>query len=168
MFDLFTDEARTAVVEAQAEATDRSDTVVGCEHLLLGLLREGSGPAARILAERSVTLEAGRAGVDDLYGPPPTIPAAEALATIGIDLDRVNARLVETFGAEVTAPQPTPYDAEAKLALMAALTAAGGRDVGTEHVLAGVLGQSDGRAVKLLEHLGVDVAALATRARTWA
>jgi ATP-dependent Clp protease ATP-binding subunit ClpA len=168
MFELFTDEARTALVEAQAEAHERSDTALGCEHVLLGLLRQGTGLAARILAEFAVTTDAARAAVDELYGPPPAVPPGEALAAIGIDLERVNARLTETFGAAATAPAPTPYDAEARDALAAALDEAGGRDVGTEHVLAGVLGRSDGRAVKLLEHLGVDVAALATRVRTWA
>jgi len=166
MFELFTDEARTAILEAQAEATARSDTALGCEHLLVGLLREGSGLGARILGEWSVTTDAARAAVDDLYGPPPAVPPGEALASIGIDLEQVNTRLTESFGAAATAPAPTPYDAEAREALTTALDEAGGRDVGTEHVLSGVLGRSDGRAVKLLEHLGVDVAALAARVRT--
>jgi ATP-dependent Clp protease ATP-binding subunit ClpA len=167
MFELFTDEARTAILEAQAEAHERADTALGCEHLLLGLLREGHALAARILGEWSVTTDAVRAAVGELYGPPPAVPPGEALASIGIDLDAVNARLTETFGAAATAPAPTPYDAEARDALVAALDEAGGRDVGTEHVLSGVLGRSDGRAVKLLEHLGVDVAALGARVRTW-
>jgi ATP-dependent Clp protease ATP-binding subunit ClpA len=167
MFELFTDDARAALVEAQAEAHERADTALGCEHLLLGLLRQDSGLAARILGESSVTAGAVRAAVDELYGPPPAVPPGEALAAIGIDLDAVNARLTETFGAAATAPAPTPYDAEARDALVAALDEAGGRDVGTEHVLSGALGRSDGRAVKLLEHLGVDVAALGARVRTW-
>ena len=54
MFELFTDEARAALVEAQAEAHERSDTALGCEHVLLGLLREGDGIAARILGSRGV------------------------------------------------------------------------------------------------------------------
>ena len=108
-----------------------------------------------------VTLEAGRRAVEELYGPPPTVAPGEALAAIGIDLDRVNARLTESFGEAATAPKPTPFDDAAKAALVAAVTAAGDGSIGTEHVLLGLLGDGDGRAVELLRHLGVDVAALA-------
>ena len=168
MFEHFTDGARTAILQAQTEAQARSDAHVGAEHLVLGVLQDGTGVAASILAEASVTPEAARRALDQLYGPPPTVPPGEALAAIGIDLDRVNARLTETFGEAALAPKPTPFDEDAKQALMAAVTAAGGRQIGTEHVLAGVLGIGEGRAVKLLEHLGVDVAALADRTRGWA
>jgi ATP-dependent Clp protease ATP-binding subunit ClpA len=167
MFDLFTDPARTALLEAQAEATARSDTALGADLLLVGLLREG-GLAAGILAEHGVTLEGARAAVDELFGPPPAVEPGAALASIGIDLDRVNARLTERFGDAATAPAPTPFDAEARDALMAAVEEAGGRDIGPEHVLAGILRPGDGRAAKLLRHLDADTGALATRVRTWA
>jgi ATP-dependent Clp protease ATP-binding subunit ClpC len=163
MFEHFTEGARAALMQAHAEAQARSDGHVGVEHLLVGMLPDGTGVAASILAEASVTPDAARAALDDLFGPPPTVPPADALAAIGIDLDRVNTRLTETFGDEALAPKPIPYDEDAQQALMAAVAAAEGRQIGTQHVLAGVLGRTDGRAVKLLEHLGVDPAALAGR-----
>jgi len=160
MFERFTKGAREAVERAQDEARAIGSEKIDTGEMLLGVAG-GSGAGARVLAEHGASYEALRDRVASgaLDG--------EALAAIGIDLERVNARLTETFGAAATAPAPTPYDAEARDALAAALDGASGRDVGTEHVLAGVLGRSDGRAVKLLEHLGVDVAALAARVRTW-
>src|SRR5680860_1177060 len=90
MFDIFTERARTVILEAQAEATDRGDNYIGCEHLLVGLLREGTGLAAVVLAERSVTVDAARGAIDELVGPRPmAVPPDKALATIGIDLDQV-------------------------------------------------------------------------------
>jgi ATP-dependent Clp protease ATP-binding subunit ClpA len=165
MFEQFTDGARSAVMQAQAEATARSDDRLGGEHLLLGLLGEGTGVAADLLAEAGVTTDGARRAVEELYGPPPAVTPADALAAIGIDLDRVDAKLTESFGPAATAPKPTPFDDAAKAALMAAVTAAEGRPIGTEHVLLGLLGETDGRATKLLEHLGVDAAALTERTR---
>ena len=168
MFDRFTEGARTAVMQAQSEAAARSDGELGGEHLLLGVLQPGTGVAADILAETRVTPDAARAAVSELYGPPPSMAPGEALASIGIDLDAVNARLTESFGEQATAPKPIPFDDDAKTALMAAVQLAGGSPIGTEHVLLGLLQATGGRAPKLLEHLGVDVAALGERVRTWA
>ncbi len=168
MFELFTEPARTAVMQATAEATDRADTYLGSEHLLVGLLREGTGLAAVVLAEQSVTLDAVRAAIDDLVGPRATVPPQEALASIGIDLGQVQARLEATFGPEALAPPPTPFDASARQALEVAVAEADAlrrRHVDTEHELLGLLQVTDGLAAKILDRLGVDLAALSEQVR---
>jgi ATP-dependent Clp protease ATP-binding subunit ClpA len=162
MFDIFTEPARAAFMAAQAEAHERVDAHLGPEHLLLGLLREGTGRAAAALAGHGVTVEAVRGVLDDLVGPPSPLPAADALATIGIDLDRVRTRLESSFGPDALAPPPTPFDAAAKEALQAAMAAAaGGGGVDTEHELLGLLDTADNRATEILRRLRVDCAALA-------
>jgi ATP-dependent Clp protease ATP-binding subunit ClpC len=143
MFKEFTEGAQVAVRQAQTEARARSDERVGGEHLLLGLLQDGTGVAADLLGDAEVTPERGRQAVDELYGPPPAAPPGEA----------------------VTAPQRMPFGDAAKAALMASVPAAGDGPIGTEHVLLGLLDDGDGRAVEVLRHLGVDVAALAERTR---
>ena len=169
IFELFTAPAKTSIIEAQAEAQDRADTYVGSEHLLAGLLREGTGLAAVLLAEHSVTLDAVRAAIDGLVGPRPApVPAQQALASIGIDLGQVQARLEATFGPDALAPPPTPFDSSAKECLMAAVAEAGAmhqRYVDTEHELLGLLQVTDGLAAKILQQLGVDGAALGGQVR---
>jgi ATP-dependent Clp protease ATP-binding subunit ClpA len=164
MFEIFTEGARTAILEAQAEATERGDRHLGCEHLLLGLLREGTGLAAVVLAERSVTADGVRAAVDRLDGPrPAAVPADQALATIGIDLGQVHARLEATFGPDALADPPPPYTPLAKEALMLAVDESRRLQqdyVGTEHELLGLAQVTEGLAAKVLQQLGVDRAAL--------
>jgi ATP-dependent Clp protease ATP-binding subunit ClpA len=170
MFDIFTEQARTVIVEAQAEAQERQDATIATEHLLLGLLREGTGLAGTVLTERAVTLDGARTALDALIGPrPPTDAADAALATIGIDLAQVQQKLVTTFGDDALAPPPTPFDEGAKEALQAALTSAeqlAQDHVGTEHELLGILAAGDGHAPAMLEHLGLDLTALADELRT--
>jgi len=141
MFKKFTEGARVAVMQAQTEARARSAEHVGGEHLLLGVLRHGTGVAADLLGDAEVTPERGRQAVDELYGPPPAVPPGDA-ATV-----------------------PKPSDDAAKAAFVASVSAAGDGPIGTEHLLLGLLDDGDGRAVEVLQHLGVDVAALAERAR---
>jgi ATP-dependent Clp protease ATP-binding subunit ClpA len=164
MFDIFTEEARTVILEAQAEAIEQDDGQLGCEHLLAGLLREGTGLAALVLAERSVTLEGVRAAVDQLVGPrPAAVPPDQALATIGIDLGQVRSRLEATFGPGAMADHPPPYTPLAKEALQLAVAEAsrlGQEHVGTGHELLGLAQVTEGLAAKVLEHLEVDLAVL--------
>lgn len=164
MFDIFTEDARAAIVAAQAEAHERADAHLGCEHLLLGLLRQGTGRAAVVLGAHSVTLAGAHAALDDLTGRPPPVTPADALASIGVDLDAVAARLEATFGPEAMAPAPTPFDAGAKEALQTAVTEAerlGQAHVGTEHALLGLLAVPDTTATAILARLGADVVAVA-------
>ena len=169
MFDIFTEEARTAILEAQAEAVEQDDGQLGCEHLLVGLLREGTGLAAVVLAERSVTLDGVRTAIDQLVGPrPAAVPPDQALATIGIDLGQVRSRLQATFGPEAMADHPPPYTPLAKEALQGAVAEAsqlGQAQVGTGHELLGLAQVTEGLAAKVLEHLGVDLAALVEELR---
>jgi len=169
MFEMFTQPARAAILEAQAEARGRHDPHLGCEHLLVGLLRAGTGLASAILVERSITLDAVRAAVDELLGPAPTpVPVDEALASIGIDLGQVRARLEATFGPDALAEQPVPFDPAVKEALQAAVTEARllhQRYVGTEHELLGLLQVTEGAAAKILQQLGVDLADLSIEVR---
>lgn len=164
MFDLFTDAARTALVEGQAEAIDRADARMGTEHLLLGLLRGGTGRAVAVLDAHGLTLDAARSAVDDLVGPPPSsADASGALATIGIDLDKVQDQLTGTFGEAASAPVPVPYDDTAKAAIEAAVAAAGDAPttVDTGHELLGILAVTDGVAATAITQLGIDRASLA-------
>ena len=169
MFEHFTEPARTAIMEAQAEAIDRGDAHLGTEHLLIGLLREGTGLGAIVLAEHAVGLDAARDALDALVGPSPaSVPADAALATIGIDLDQVQARLEESFGSEALTPPPTPYDDDAKQSLELAVAEAAASDplrIGTGHELLGLLQVTEGLAMKILESFGVDLTALADEVR---
>ncbi len=169
MFDIFTERARKVVLEAQAEATEKGDTYIGCEHLLVGLLREGTGLAATVLAERSVTVDAVRAAIDELVGPRPTpVPPDKALATIGIDLGQVRARLEATFGPGALRAPPPPFTPLAKESLELALAESSRlhqRYVGTEHELLGLAQVTEGLATKALEQLGIDLATLIEEVR---
>ena len=128
MFERFTDRARTVVALAQQAALDAGHDVLGRDHLLAGLHREGTGVAAVVLQEARAeppVIEARR--VDD----------ETALAALGIDLAGVRAKLDERFGA--TAAQPmVPFDEGAKAVLQRALQESyelGHDYVGTEHLL---------------------------------
>lgn len=116
MFEHFTDEARGVVVQAQAHALRLGDGYLGCEHLLLGVIAADRTTGA-VLREHGLTLDGverelrGRAGAgvlpgSGLFG---DLDSA-ALATLGIDLDTVRARMEDRLGSEsltaLTAPPP--------------------------------------------------------------
>ena len=140
MFERFTKEARAVVVLAQAEATALEADRIGVEHLLLGLAGE-QGAAARVLdplglghAALRAELEGTGDGVD-----------ADALASIGIDLDEVRRRVEESFGPGALGGHCTArraFSPEAKKALELSLREAialGDRHIGSEHILLGVM-----------------------------
>jgi hypothetical protein len=87
---------------AREEAERRHQYYLGPEHLLLGLLIQGDNLAARVLRAHGLDLDTVRAGIDRLVAegvlPGPQPSDAELLATLGIDLDAVMARLKESFG----------------------------------------------------------------------
>ena len=99
MFERFTDRARRTVTNAQEEARALGHGWIGTEHLLLGLLREEDGIAARVLASTGVTHDDVRANLESVVGRG-TAPSddAEALRAIGIDLDAVRASVEQAFG----------------------------------------------------------------------
>jgi hypothetical protein len=102
MFERFTDDARAIVVQAQEHARRLGHGYIGCEHLLLALSATG-GAAGAVLRGRGVTPERVEAEIIRLIGPRKAAGLLgtldrEALATIGIDLDVVRAKVEETFG----------------------------------------------------------------------
>ena len=130
MFERFTERARNVVVLAQDEARSLKHNYIGTEHLLLGLLREEEGLAARLLESLHVTLEDVRAQVTRIIG----------------------------VGEKVDAGQ-IPFTPRAKRALELSLREArslGHKYIGTEHILLGVSRESEGVAVQVLRAFDAD------------
>jgi ATP-dependent Clp protease ATP-binding subunit ClpC len=130
MFERFTERARQAVVLAQDEARALRHQYIGTEHLVLGLLREEEGLAARVLESLGVTLEAARADVRAIVGE-------------GDAEERVTGQI--------------PFTPQAKEALELALREAlslGHQYIGTEHVLLGLVRLGQGVGVETLEIRG--------------
>ena len=185
MFERFTDRARHVFVVAQAEAKGLGHNFLGTEHLLLGLL-DGEGVAARVLRAEGFTADAVRADVREMIGGngsggagsgrsgAASVDDAEALASIGIDLDQVRAAVEESFG-EGALDRPTaraggrrrkrvvlpfggiPIVPRAKKVLELSLREAlslGHSYIGTEHLLLAILREGQGVAATLLaEHV---------------
>jgi ATP-dependent Clp protease ATP-binding subunit ClpA len=183
MFERFTHEARAAVVRAQEEARALGHSWIGCEHLLLAVLAQPDNPATTVLQRFGVTAERFRAAIEDLIGSGGRLSDAEALRTLGIDLDEVRRRVEANFGPGALdqpprrrrsrlplpwrrqpdcEPQPltghiafTPRAKQAmELALREAL-ALKDRHIGPEHILLGILRVKTNLAVELLRRLNV-------------
>jgi ATP-dependent Clp protease ATP-binding subunit ClpA len=167
MFERFTQEARSAMVGAQDEAKDLGHNYLGTEHLLLGVLGRSEAPGARLLRRWEITVEETRERVVVLIGRGDPRLDAEALASIGIDLDEVRRRIEAAFGEGALArrggrrgfvPGPwLPFTPKAKKALELALREAlslGHPHVGSEHVVLGLLREGEGVAAKLLVERG--------------
>jgi ATP-dependent Clp protease ATP-binding subunit ClpC len=131
MFERFTDRARKVVVLAQEEARMLNHNYIGTEHILLGLIHEGEGVAAK------------------------------ALEAMGISLESVRAQVEETIGQAQTAPSGhLPFTPRAKKVLELSLREAlqlGHNYIGTEHILLGLIREGEGVAAKVLEKLGADL-----------
>ena len=131
MFERFTDRARRVLVLAQEEARLLNHSFIGTEHLLLGLIAEGQGIAAKVLASSGISLEAVRGKVEETIG--------------------------SGHGAPGGSPPFTPRAKKVlELSLREALTL-GHSYIGTEHLLLGVLREGDGVAVQVLVSLGADL-----------
>lgn len=129
-FHRFTDRARTAMNLAQEEAQALRHHFIGTEHLLLGLLREGDGVAARALSELGVSADAIRGAVIFIIGRGDHLVAGEV-----------------------------PLTARAKLVLQLASDEARGLNhsyIGTEHLLLALIREGHGIAAGVLVGLGVD------------
>jgi hypothetical protein len=130
MFQRFTDRARRAVHLAQEEARLLRHDYTGTEHLLLGLLYEGEGVAAR------------------------------ALKSLGITREDVRGQLEEITGHGQSSPMgPIPFTPRTKKVLELALREAlalGHHYIGTEHLLLGLLREGNGVAAQMLTRLGAD------------
>src|SRR5215216_394002 len=130
MFERFTERARQVVVLAQEEARTLKHNYIGTEHILLGLLREEEGLAARVLESLDITVEEVRAQVARIVGQ----------------------------GDEVTTGQ-IPFTPRAKKVLELALREAlslGHNYIGTEHILLGLVRENEGVAARILLDFDAD------------
>jgi ATP-dependent Clp protease ATP-binding subunit ClpA len=103
MFERFTSEARTVVVRAREESERLAHGHVGTEHLLLGMLDPDAGAVAALLRDAGVDPARVRDAIARLQPAPPSILSdeeAEALRTVGIDVDAVLARIEASFGPD--------------------------------------------------------------------
>ena len=131
MFERFTDRARRVVVLAQDEARMLNHNYIGTEHILLGLIHEGEGVAAK------------------------------ALESLGISLDVVRQQVVDIIGEGQQAPTGhIPFTPRAKKVLELSLREAlqlGHNHIGTEHILLGLIREGEGVAAQVLGNLGADL-----------
>jgi ATP-dependent Clp protease ATP-binding subunit ClpA len=174
MFERFSSEAREVVVGASSHAFALKHGWIGTEHLLLGLLDDRDGRAARILEPFGVGREWARAEVERIVGRGEPDLDAEALATLGIDLDAVRERVERTFGTGALSGSrrcrrglwrgaALPFTPRAKKVLELSLREAiamGDDFIGSEHVLLGLAREGDGVAARILGARGVDRAAV--------
>jgi ATP-dependent Clp protease ATP-binding subunit ClpA len=176
MFERFTDDARQAVVLAQAEAVDLHHGWIGTEHLVLGVLR-ANGAGARLLAGFGVDAAGVRDDVVRIVGRGEDDLDGNALATLGIDLDAVRERVERAFGPGALMRRRrrcrrggigpmVPFTARAKKALELSLREAinlGQRDLRAEHLVLGLLREGDGVGARILAERGVTHAAARER-----
>ena len=131
MFERFTDRARRVVVLAQEEAKGLNHNYIGTEHILLGLIKEGDGIAAKALAE------------------------------LNISIDNVREQVQEIIGQGQQAPSGhIPFTPRAKKVLELSLREAlqlGHNYIGTEHILLGLIREGEGVAATVLVKLGADL-----------
>src|SRR5690606_30065097 len=131
MFERFTDRARRVVVLAQEEARLLNHSYIGTEHILLGLIHEGEGVAAKALESLSISLEAVRNQVEEIIGQGGSSPSGHI-----------------------------PFTPRAKKVLELSLREAlqlGHNYIGTEHILLGLIREGEGVAAQVLVKLGADL-----------
>ena len=131
MFERFTDRARRVVVLAQEEARMLNHNYIGTEHILLGLIHEGEGVAAKALESLEISLEAVRAQVEEIIGQGQQAPSGHI-----------------------------PFTPRAKKVLELSLREAlqlGHNYIGTEHILLGLIREGEGVAAQVLVKLGADL-----------
>lgn len=170
MFEMFTENAKRAIMLSQDETIALGYDYIGTEQLLLGLIGVPDSVAGQVLGEHGVTLPQARhkavelltaAGVTGTGGRATT----DALASIGIDVDEVKRRMDDTFGpGQFQFPSPQ-YSPEAKK--MLEMTVHEAQELGsidsidTEHMLLGMLdADGDSIGVRVLTELAVDTATL--------
>jgi ATP-dependent Clp protease ATP-binding subunit ClpC len=131
MFERFTDRARRVVVLAQEEAKGLNHNYIGTEHILLGLIKEGDGIAAKALAELSISIDNVREQVQEIIGQGQQAPSGHI-----------------------------PFTPRAKKVLELSLREAlqlGHNYIGTEHILLGLIREGEGVAATVLVKLGADL-----------
>jgi ATP-dependent Clp protease ATP-binding subunit ClpA len=169
MFERFTRDARAVVAGAAAEATALRHDRIGTEHLLLALATGDGGAAAAVGIEPAAL----RSAVESLPGAPAAGLDADALASIGIDLDEVRRRVEASFGPGALAPRRRrglgralnrrPFTPRAKRALEMSLREAlalGHNHIGPGHILLGVVRDPGSGAAAALRHGGTSAEAV--------
>lgn len=166
MFERFTDSAREAVAQAQAEARSLGHRYIGTEHILLGLLADSESESARCLWLQGVDHDQVREALTRIIPVPPGDLDAEALETIGIDLSAVREKVEATFGAGALDQPPgsrgqrmglpfghIPFTPRAKKVLELSLREAlrlRHKHIADGHILLGLLREGEGLAVQIL------------------
>jgi ATP-dependent Clp protease ATP-binding subunit ClpA len=167
MFERFAAGARAAVERAQGEARRLGHDWIGTEHLLLGALADPGSDAARLLAPNGLDLARARDDVLAIIGRGGAGGLDHAaLATLGIDLDEVRARVEATFGPGALSGRPCGhmcFTRRAKKALELAVREA--RALGDDrlddvHLVLGVLREGEGVGAQILARHGVERAAI--------
>lgn len=168
MFERFTPEARATVIGAQEEARRLASARMGTEHLLLALLEQRT-PTAAVLGRHGLTRDdlaaaVARSSGDDSID-------ADALTSLGIDLDAVRTTVEAAFGPGALEEPTTPADRRGhvrltprakkvlELSLREAL-AMKSRAITDGHIALGLLRDGDGQAVRLMADRGVDAGQL--------
>ncbi len=131
MFERFTDRARRVVVLAQEEARRLNHNYIGTEHILLGLIQEGEGHAAKALDELNINIDSVRSEVVDIIGEGQQSPSGHI-----------------------------PFTPRAKKVLELSLREAlqlGHNYIGTEHILLGLIREGEGVAAQVLKKLGAEL-----------
>ncbi|MBI4728510.1 MAG: hypothetical protein HY775_03295 [Acidobacteria bacterium] len=137
MFERFNDRARRAVVLAQEEARMLNDNYIGTEHVLLGLVHEGEGVAAKALESLGISLEATRRQVEEI---------------IGRGRDPATGHI--------------PFTPRARKVLELSLREAlhlGHGSLGTGHLLLGLIREGEGVGIQVLSRLGADLQGVRNR-----
>jgi ATP-dependent Clp protease ATP-binding subunit ClpC len=137
MFERFTEKAIKVIMLAQEEARRLGHNFVGTEQILLGLIGEGTGVAAKVLKSMGVNLKDARVEVEKIIGRGSGFVAVEI-----------------------------PFTPRAKRVLELSLEEArqlGHNYIGTEHLLLGLIREGEGVAARVLENLGVDLAKVRTQ-----
>jgi ATP-dependent Clp protease ATP-binding subunit ClpA len=179
MFERFTTAARETVIRAKQEARELGPGPIGTQHLLLALASPDAGVAHDVLRAAGLDARRVRAEILRLVGAPPsgrilTEEDAAALRTIGIDLDAVLARIEESFGADALRPPvPMPkretfwggarrgdqrFTPRARKVMGLTLREAirlQDRQIGTEHLLLGLIREGEGLAARILVDNGI-------------
>ena len=131
MFDRFTDRARRVIVLAQDEARMLNHNYIGTEHILLGLIHEGEGVAAKALEALGISLEAVREQVEEIIGQGQQAPTGHIPFT-------PRAKKVLELSMREALQINHPY-------------------IGTEHILLGLIREGEGVAAQVLIKLGADL-----------
>jgi ATP-dependent Clp protease ATP-binding subunit ClpC len=131
MFERFTDRARGVVVLAEEEARMLNHNWIGTEHILLGLIREDNGVAAKTLESRGISLQAVRQEVEEIIGQGEQVPSE---------------------GIPFTPRAKKVFELSLREALQLRQHC-----VGPEHILLGLIREGDGVATQVLVYLGADL-----------